>query len=123
MKDSAGNIEKKRFIAGAVCPACKALDTVFTYLKDGTQWRGCAQCDMHESFSAFSAAQEELPTRVNRHRVGEPALAHETPTEAVVLVDISRRDVDGVQSGKRRRREPGADRNQGQDQDRGKPQT
>lgn len=65
------------------------MDTVFTYQKAGEQWRGCAQCGMRESYSAFAATQEELPTRVNRHRVGEPALAHETPTEAVVLVDIS----------------------------------
>lgn len=77
---------KKRFIAGATCPKCGELDKIFTYLDEQQeQWRACASCDFTESFKKSSAA-EELPTRVNQHRLGEPRLAHETPIEAVKII-------------------------------------
>lgn len=77
----------KRFIAGATCPACNAMDTVFTYESDRTKWRACAVCDFEESIAELDKPTEELPTRVNQHRLGEKPLAHETPVEAVKLID------------------------------------
>jgi uncharacterized protein len=34
----------KRFIAGAVCPACQALDRVVLYAVDGVEFCECVQC-------------------------------------------------------------------------------
>ncbi|NNC55900.1 MAG: YheV family putative metal-binding protein [Pseudomonadales bacterium] len=90
------DIKKKRFIAGALCPGCKAQDTVYTFLQNGEQWRACARCDMRESMQSLPETSEaagiaqELPTRVNQPRLGDAVLPHETPVEAVVLVDIAK---------------------------------
>ncbi len=55
---------KKRFIAGAVCPKCATMDTVFTYRQDGNEWRGCVNCDFNEVMH-FAPQVQELETRVN----------------------------------------------------------
>ncbi|MBT8140490.1 MAG: YheV family putative metal-binding protein [Gammaproteobacteria bacterium] len=81
-------MEKKRFIAGATCPDCKAQDTVYTFLQDGQQWRACASCDMRQNIESLASAGQELPTRVNQPRLGDQVLAHETPVEPVTLVDM-----------------------------------
>jgi uncharacterized metal-binding protein (TIGR02443 family) len=84
-------MQNKRFIAGALCPACKQLDKIFTYSKLDEKWRACVHCDFNELFEEkVRRSADELPTRVNQHRVGEQALQHETPTEPVVLVDIKK---------------------------------
>lgn len=80
-------IKNKRFIAGATCPGCKKVDTVFTFETGGQKWRACAGCDFEESIAELEKNLQELPTRVNQHRLGEKPLAHETPVEAVRLVD------------------------------------
>lgn len=79
--------KNKRFIAGATCPKCNALDKVFTFERDGQSWRACVSCGFEESFASYSDSLEELPTRVNQHRLGEQPLEHETPLEAVRLID------------------------------------
>ena len=85
------NRTNKRFIAGAVCPACNGIDKIYTYLDEqGAQWRACTACEFRQSFQQYSkdqSALKELPTRVNQNRLGEAALAHETPVEAVRLMD------------------------------------
>ena len=91
-------MHNKRFIAGARCPQCTALDKIFTYSEAGKKWRACAQCSFVESFDEGIVGRqrvspEELPTRVNQQRVGEATLAHETPAEAVVLVDMDKSGV------------------------------
>ncbi|HMU65867.1 MAG TPA: YheV family putative zinc ribbon protein [Cellvibrionaceae bacterium] len=55
---------KKRFIAGAVCPKCASMDTVFTYRFDDKDWRGCVNCDFNEAMM-FTPQVRELETRVN----------------------------------------------------------
>ena len=55
----------KRFIAGAVCPRCAAMDTIFVYKKDSGDVRACADCDFEE-VAQFESSQRELPTRVNQ---------------------------------------------------------
>ncbi|HEY6528517.1 MAG TPA: YheV family putative zinc ribbon protein [Cellvibrionaceae bacterium] len=55
---------KKRFIAGAVCPKCAAMDTVITYRQDDKDWRGCVNCDFTEAM-IFVPQVRELETRVN----------------------------------------------------------
>lgn len=82
-------MEQKRFIAGAICPQCGEQDKLFTYIDSGDRWRACANCDFRESQaeSLSQPAQEELPTRVNRNKVGEQPLAHEVPVEQVKIID------------------------------------
>lgn len=36
--------EKKRFIAGAVCPKCEAMDTLMLFIENGTEQVECVQC-------------------------------------------------------------------------------
>lgn len=56
---------KRRFIAGAVCPRCKEMDTVMMFREAGIEHRECVSCDFAEQ-SSFAQASSELPTRVNR---------------------------------------------------------
>ena len=60
-------MKKKRFIAGAQCPSCKALDKIFTYEVDDAVFRACSRCDFNELMT-FANASTEMPTRVNRSR-------------------------------------------------------
>ncbi|SFC40651.1 hypothetical protein SAMN05660443_2549 [Marinospirillum celere] len=54
----------KRFIAGAVCPKCAAMDRLKAWQEDGMQHRECVACGFTDSMSL--EAPEELPTRVNQ---------------------------------------------------------
>lgn len=36
--------KKKRFIAGAVCPKCKAMDSLMLYLEHNVEKVECVQC-------------------------------------------------------------------------------
>lgn len=55
----------KRFIAGAVCPKCGAMDRVVMFSEAEKQFRECVSCgfkdEMHISYPG-----RELETRVNR---------------------------------------------------------
>lgn len=42
-------IQNKRFIAGAKCPKCKALDSIVLYVQDDIEKIQCIECDYHES--------------------------------------------------------------------------
>lgn len=55
----------KRFVAGAKCPQCQALDKVAMYRKDGIQYRECVSCGYHDEMR-FEQQFRELETRVNR---------------------------------------------------------
>ena len=79
MNDSA-NPHRRRFIAGAVCPRCGAMDKIIVDLD--TQRRECIACDFSEARPEDSG-QQELPTRVSR----ASARRVETPAEAVTLID------------------------------------
>ena len=55
----------RRFIAGAKCPACQALDRMVMFRKAGVQYRECVSCAYSEEM-AFEPNFRELETRVNR---------------------------------------------------------
>lgn len=38
-------MQKKRFIAGATCPECKAEDSMMLYEQDGREMVRCVECD------------------------------------------------------------------------------
>jgi len=55
----------KRFIAGAVCPKCAAMDRLVTYRKDDDEYRECVECGYSEKMH-FKPRSQELTTRVNK---------------------------------------------------------
>lgn len=55
---------KKRFIAGAVCPKCKAMDRIVMYRKNNKDFRECVECDFIDEMH-FHNQNRELETRVN----------------------------------------------------------
>jgi uncharacterized metal-binding protein (TIGR02443 family) len=71
---------RRRFIAGAVCPRCGAMDKIVVDLDDDT--RSCVACDFSEA-RPQGPPPEELQTRVNRAR----ARRVETAPEPVRLLD------------------------------------
>lgn len=40
---------KKRFVAGATCPKCRALDTIMLYFENNVEKLQCVKCDYSES--------------------------------------------------------------------------
>lgn len=54
---------KKRFIAGAVCPRCSAMDTVVVYRENEKDFRECVSCGFKDEMR-FKPQPKELPTRV-----------------------------------------------------------
>ena len=71
---------RRRFIAGAVCPRCAAVDKVVVDLD--SDLRECVACGFSEARPVDSAPRE-LPTRVSR----AAARRVETQAEAVRLID------------------------------------
>lgn len=76
---------KRRFIAGAVCPACETMDTVVMYDADDKRWRECVTCGFKDAL--VEQPQEELKTRVNQPVPGEKPLAHEEEVSVVSIID------------------------------------
>ncbi len=55
----------KRFIAGAKCSQCQALDKVVMFRLAGIQYRECVSCGYRDEMR-FEQNFRELETRVNR---------------------------------------------------------
>ena len=71
---------QKRFIAGAVCPRCSAMDRIVMYTVEEGTFRECVDCgfkdeqpDPEEGF-----ADAELKTRVTPDAAPEPRKKDET---------------------------------------------
>jgi uncharacterized metal-binding protein (TIGR02443 family) len=74
-----GKSQRRRFIAGAVCPRCAAMDRIVVDLD--TERRECVACGFSDERP--TAPVEELKTRVSR-----PAARRvETSAEPVRLLD------------------------------------
>lgn len=78
-----GSGNRRRFIAGAVCPRCSLMDKIF--IDPDTDRRECIACGFMEARPDPVGAKpaSELPTRVSRGS----ARRVETPAEAVKLID------------------------------------
>lgn len=57
--------EKRRFVAGAVCPRCSEMDKIVVYNENGKDFRECVVCGFKDEMH-FKPAQRELGTRVNQ---------------------------------------------------------
>lgn len=67
---------KKRFIAGAVCPACEAMDTIKMWDVDGVPHRECVACGYADTLNDQGlAVPRELGTRVTQ---AKPVVAKPT---------------------------------------------
>jgi uncharacterized metal-binding protein (TIGR02443 family) len=73
----------RRFIAGAVCPGCGAMDKLVLLVGSSDQRRECVSCDYSDSLA--DAPPPEPDTRVNQVRPGEAALAHEPEVQILQL--------------------------------------
>lgn len=70
MSDAPRQVTPKRFIAGAVCPACSAQDTVKMWDEDGVPHRECVSCGYIDTLNAQGqSVPKELGTRVNKAAV------------------------------------------------------
>ncbi len=66
MSDAPVNSTPKRFIAGAVCPACSETDSIKMWNVDGVPHRECVKCGYADTLDARgNSVPRELPTRVN----------------------------------------------------------
>jgi hypothetical protein len=66
MSDAPVTITAKRFIAGAVCPACSEMDKIQMWNVDGVPNRECVACGYADTLDERgNSVPKELPTRVN----------------------------------------------------------
>ncbi|SDK43865.1 YheV family putative zinc ribbon protein [Microbulbifer yueqingensis] len=65
-----GKPAKKRFIAGAVCPRCSAMDRIVNYREGEKNFRECVACGFKDEIRLQSAPRE-LGTRVAPERDSE----------------------------------------------------
>jgi uncharacterized protein len=74
-------MNRRRFIAGVVCPRCSAMDKMVVDLD--TDQRECVSCGFFEDRPGAAPAVAEVPTRVSRGA----ARRVETEAQVVTLVD------------------------------------
>jgi uncharacterized metal-binding protein (TIGR02443 family) len=68
-------ITKKRFIAGAVCPACSEPDKLMMWSEDDVPHRECVACGYSDTLNAQGlSVPKELGTRVNASALEKPAV-------------------------------------------------
>ncbi|MEH6567250.1 MAG: YheV family putative zinc ribbon protein [Halopseudomonas sp.] len=66
----------KRFIAGAVCPACSKMDTIRMFEVEGVPHRECVECGYADTLDERgNSVPSELSTRVNapKPKVAKPS--------------------------------------------------
>ncbi|MES2673236.1 MAG: YheV family putative zinc ribbon protein [Pseudomonadota bacterium] len=56
---------KRRFMAGAVCPRCSEMDKLVVYNEEGKDFRECVSCGFKDEMN-FKPVKRELETRVNQ---------------------------------------------------------
>lgn len=64
----------KRFIAGAVCPACSKMDTIRMFQVDDVPHRECVACGYADTLDERgNSVPSEIPTRVTVQSPSKPA--------------------------------------------------
>ena len=77
---------KRRFIAGAVCPACGEIDKIVLEQSASGARQYCVACGFEDTLKN-KGGMEELATRVNSPRPGEATLPHETAVDTIKILD------------------------------------
>ncbi len=76
----------KRFVAGAVCPKCGAMDRLRLWRDDTYEHRECISCDYTDQMRLDGAPEPaELSTRVNQEK-DDPNLQTVDGVEVIKLV-------------------------------------
>ncbi|XOZ32665.1 YheV family putative zinc ribbon protein [Halomonadaceae bacterium KBTZ08] len=78
---------KKRFIAGAVCPRCSAMDRIVMFTTDEGTFRECVDCgfeDRQPEAADMTPASEALKTRVEPSE-SDPPRKDDTPQPVRIL--------------------------------------
>lgn len=69
----------KRFIAGAVCPACSQMDTIRMFEEDGVPHRECVNCGFADTLDERgNSVPREIPTRVTAPKSEKPPATSHT---------------------------------------------
>ena len=69
----------KRFIAGAVCPACSQPDKLKMWSVDGVPHRECVNCGFSDTLNEQGlSVPKELGTRVNQEQAKAPKATVQT---------------------------------------------
>ena len=67
MTDTPAVVTKKRFIAGAVCPACSEPDKLMMWSENDVPHRECVNCGYSDTLNEQGlSVPKELGTRVNK---------------------------------------------------------
>ena len=74
----------RRFIAGAVCPECRAMDRIVVEEQDGERRRRCVSCGFTDTIGSAAAAAP--PTRFTRRTTS----LDEPPATPVKILDPDR---------------------------------
>ena len=78
---------KKRFIAGAVCPRCSAMDRIVMFTTEEGTFRECVDCgfeDRQPEAADMTPASETLKTRVTPTESDSPK-KDDTPQPVRIL--------------------------------------
>ena len=65
------NRERRRFIAGAICPKCNAMDTIMLYFENNVEKLKCVECDYQES-QTYDSVKEQSKGSDNIIGVSKP---------------------------------------------------
>jgi uncharacterized metal-binding protein (TIGR02443 family) len=52
------NKQRKRFIAGAICPQCKSMDSIMLYFENNVEKLQCVKCDYKDVQSATDVSEQ-----------------------------------------------------------------
>lgn len=79
----------RRFIAGAVCPRCGALDRLLMDMDGAQRMRECVACGYRDELDPAVPSPDEPSTRVNSPRPGESVLPHEEEVQVLRLDELA----------------------------------
>lgn len=74
--------QKRRFVAGAVCPRCSQMDKLVVYNEEGKDYRECVSCGYKDEMR-FPQQPRELVTRVN-----QPAEEKAEQTQVIKILPL-----------------------------------
>ena len=78
---------KRRFIAGAVCPECRALDRIVVETDAQESRRSCVECGFSEVLDDSSDTGVGTSTNLPPSRLLRPAKAEDVEPSPVRLID------------------------------------